>query len=299
MWLKSITVSEHPPLSLSIKEWSRRGLPCVLIHGFGDAACVWDHLAARIAPQYRVIAMDLRGHGNSDWDPEARYDTETFTGDLTKVVESFGFDQMVLVAHSLGADVAIRFAAANGARVVALVIVDFGPELDKAGVDEIVRNFVAMPRAFASAEEYAQWLIARRPLADPDMLRQFARHNLRQSPTQTWEVKSDATLASRSQISKFDAQDGRYSSPGLWPALTRIKCPTLLVRGIGSGILRYDVASRMVDNTLADARLATIAAAGHSVMMDNPAAFSASVISFLSGIAARGSQARRQAAKMS
>ena len=188
MWQKSVIVCDRHNLSLSVKEWSRRGRPCVLIHGFGDAVCVWDHLAIRLAPQFRVLAMDLRGHGNSDWDPEARYDTETFTADLTKVVAAFGLDQMILVAHSLGADVAIRFAAENASRVLALVIVDFGPELDRAGVDELVRNFTGTPRAFASAEEYAEWLIAHRPLADPGLLRQFARYTVRQSSTQSWEV---------------------------------------------------------------------------------------------------------------
>ncbi len=234
-----------------------------------------------MAPQFRVLAMDLRGHGDSDWDPEARYDSETFTGDLTKIAAAFAFDRMVLVAHSLGADVAIRFAAENIARVAALVIVDFGPELDKAGVDELVRSYIAMPRTFASAEEYAQWLIARRPLADPSLLRRFARYNLRQLPSRSWELKSDATLATRSQISQFDATDGRYCCPDLWPALTRIKCPTLVIRGMGSGIFRYDVASRMVERALPDGRLANIAAAGHSVMMDNPIEFSANVIGFL------------------
>jgi len=245
---------------------------------------VWDHLAIRIAPHFRVLAIDFRGHGNSDWDPEARYDTETLTADLTNVAEAFGFDQIILVAHSLGADVAIRFAAKHPSRVAALVIVDYGPELDKAGVDELLRNFVTTPRAFASREDYTQWLIARRPFADPGLLRQFARYNLRQSSAQSWELKSDAALASRSQISKFDAADGCYHSPDLWQALARIKCPTLVVRGLGSGVLRHDVANRMVETTLTDGRLATIAAAGHSVMMDNPVEFSASVTGFLSGI---------------
>ena len=61
---------------LSVTEWSRRGLPCVMLHGFGDAGCVWNYLAIRLAPRFRVAAMDLRGHGDSDWDPETRYDIE-------------------------------------------------------------------------------------------------------------------------------------------------------------------------------------------------------------------------------
>jgi pimeloyl-ACP methyl ester carboxylesterase len=228
--------------------------------------------------------MDLRGHGNSDWDPEERYDTETFTADLTKVVSAFGFEKMILVAHSLGADAAIRFTIENAARVAALVIVDFGPELDKAGVDQLMQNYSAMPRGFLSDEEYTQWLIAHRPLADPGLLRRFARYNLRQSSSGAWELKSDKALAMKSQVSKFETIDGRYCIPDLWAALTRITCPTLVIRGMGSGVLRYDVANRMVERTLARGRLFTVARAGHAVMMDNPTEFSANVLSFLATV---------------
>jgi pimeloyl-ACP methyl ester carboxylesterase len=286
MWRKSVIASEGRGLALSVTEWSRRGLPCVMLHGFGDAGCVWNYLAIRLAPQFRVAAMDLRGHGDSDWDPEARYDAQTFTADLTSAAAAFGFQRMILIGHSLGADVAIRFAADNAARVAALVIVDFGPELDEQGIDEILRSFAATPPSFESQEDYAEWLVARRPLADPTLLRQFARQSLRAASPRDWRPKADAALASRSQISRIVASDGRYRDPDLWPMLARISCPSLVVRGSGSGVLPSDVASRMSEQALWDGRLATIGAAGHAVMMDNPAEFCASVVDFLSRIAA-------------
>jgi pimeloyl-ACP methyl ester carboxylesterase len=285
MWRRSVVVCEKHAIALAVVEWSRRGLPCVLLHGFGDAACVWGNLATRIMPEFRTVAMDLRGHGDSGWDPETKYDTETLTADLTKVLALFGFERMVLVGHSLGAAVAMRFAAENAARTAGLVIVDFGPELDEGGVDEVVRAFVEMPRTFASTEHYADWLIARRPLADPNQLRQLARCSLRQSP-QGWELKADAALATNSQISRLEANGGRYHFPELWPALEQIKCPSLVIRGMGSGVLPSDVARRMVDHALSAGRLATIPGAGHAVMMDNPGEFANSVVGFLSDISA-------------
>lgn len=285
MWPKSVSVCDRRGVSVSVTEWSRRGLPCILLHGFGEASCVWNHLAIRIAPQLRVVAMDLRGHGNSDWDPDGRYDIETFVSDLSKTVAAFGFKRMILVGHSLGAEVAIRFTADNAPCVAALVIVDFGPECGKAGIDEVLQSYAAMPRAFVSTEEYAEWLIERRPLADPELLRQFARYNLRRSSARDgWEPKSDIALAASSPISGLEISDGRYCWPDLWPELARIICPSLVVRGMGSGVLPDDVARRMVDRALPDARLMTITAAGHAVMMDNPAEFSAGVSGFLAGI---------------
>jgi pimeloyl-ACP methyl ester carboxylesterase len=286
MWRRSVVVCERPSIALSIVEWSRRGIPCLLLHGLGDAACVWNHLAIRIMSEFRTVAMDLRGHGDSDWDPETRYDTETLIADLAKIIAVLGFDRIILVGHSLGAAIAIRFAAENPARMAGLVIVDFGPELDEIGVNEVLRGFVDMPRTFTSAEEYTRWLIARRPLADPNQLRQFARCSLRQSPEQGWELKADAALATSSQMSNLEVGQGRYRYPELWSALERIKCPSLVIRGMASGILPHDVAVRMAEQTLSAGRLTTIGGAGHAVMMDNPGEFSSSVVNFLSGIAA-------------
>jgi pimeloyl-ACP methyl ester carboxylesterase len=285
MWRRSIVVSEKHLIALSVTEWSRRGLPCVLLHGLGDAACVWNHLAKRLMPEFCTVALDLRGHGDSNWDPETRYDTETFTADLSKIVAALGFERVVLVGHSLGAAVAMRFAAENASRMVGVVIVDFGPELDEKGVNEILRTFADMPRRFASAEAYAEWLMTRRPLADPDAVLEFARCSLRRSSAGDWEVKADAALASTSQISMLECSKGRYRYPALWPSLEQIKCPSLVIRGIGSGVLPSDVATRMVERALPTGRLATIGAAGHAVMMDNPNDFSNSVASFLGDLA--------------
>jgi pimeloyl-ACP methyl ester carboxylesterase len=234
----------------------------------------------------RVLAIDLRGHGNSDWDPAARYDTATFTADLATALAVPGFERIILIGHSLGADVAIRFAADNAARVAALIVIDFGPELVKAGVDEVMRAYRETPRNFASPDDYAQWLIEHRPFADQKLLRQFARCSLRQSPADGWVLKADPALAASSLLGRFEAADARYCDPQMWVDLARIKCPSLVVRGMGSGVFPYDVAGRMVERSLSAGRLATIAAAGHSVMLDNPAELSASVVGFLAGIPA-------------
>jgi pimeloyl-ACP methyl ester carboxylesterase len=286
MWRKSVIVCDKHYLALSVMEWSRRGFPCVLLHGLGDAGCVWNYLAIRIMSDFRTVAVDLRGHGDSDWDPETRYDTDALTDDLTKIIAALGFERVILIGHSLGAAAAIRFAAHNAARVAALVIVDFGPELDQIGVDEVLRGFADMPRTFASVEEYFQWLMAHRPLADPDQLRHLARCSLRQSPSQVWELKADAALATNSQISKLQLSQGRYHYPELWSALKRIKCPSQVIRGLGSGVLPHDVAARMTEQTLSAGRLATIGGAGHAIMIDNPGEFSRGVINFLTSIAA-------------
>ena len=281
MWSKSVTVGDADNLGIAVTEWSWRGTPCVLLHGLGDAAFVWSDLAVRIMPYYRVVGFDLRGHGDSDWDPDARYDSTTFAADLARIVAAFGFERFILIGHSLGAAAAIRFAATNPERVIGLIIVDFGPELDFAGVEEVLRTMAEMPRSYGSPDEYAKWLVARRPFGNENLLRRFARRNLRASAANGWVLKSDAALAASSEISTIKSENGRHRIAELWPALGRIKCPTLVIRGMGSGMLGPEVASRMVDQMLPAGRLVTVREAGHAVMMDNPAEFHASVIRFL------------------
>ena len=106
---------------------------------------------------------------------EANYNSHTFTADLAKVINAFGFKKITLIGHSWGAETVIRFAAANPAQVAGLVIVDFGPELAQTGVDEVLKGFAEMPRSFTSVDEFTKWLTVRRPLAEPRLL----THNLR------------------------------------------------------------------------------------------------------------------------
>ena len=284
MWTRSIAVCDK--LSVHAVEWSRRGLPCVLLHGLGDNASVWSHLAPRLMNRFRIVAVDLRGHGNSDWDPQARYDAATFTADLAKAIAAFGFERTILIGHSWGAETAIRFAAANPAKVEALVIADFGPELAQAGVDEVIKGFGEMPRSFASADEYARWLTERRPLAEPRLLGQFARYSLQPAAGGQCGIKTDAALATQSEISQLEPKNGRYYFSDLWDLMARIECPSLVVRGALSGVLPPDVAARMVERALPAGRLETISMAGHAVMLDNPVAFARCIDAFLTRAAA-------------
>jgi esterase len=280
MWVRSIAVGEKQDISIQVIEWSRRGMPCILLHGFGDNSSVWSQLAPLIMSRFRVVAIDLRGHGNSDWDPQTRYDTQTLTADLAAVTGSFGFERMILIGHSWGASIATRFSAENPDVVAGLVIVDFGPELAEAGVQEILKGFAETPPGFATSDEYVRWLAARRPFANLKALEQYARYGLRQTAEGHYQIKNDAALGTKSEIAQLTPENGRYHIADLWAALESIKCRTLIMRGAASGVFPRDVAARMVER-MPGAQLQSIGAAGHAVMMDNPTEFSARVAEFL------------------
>ena len=70
---------------IHVLEWSTEGVPLLLLHGFGNEAHIWDDFAPAVAPYYRTIAMDHRGHGDSDWDSEQRYGYEAMVRDVESV----------------------------------------------------------------------------------------------------------------------------------------------------------------------------------------------------------------------
>ena len=265
-------------------EWSQDGVPLLLLHGFGNEAHIWDDFAPAVAPHYRTLAMDHRGHGDSDWDPEGRYDHDSMVRDVESATAALGIERLVLVGHSLGGRIATLFADRNATRMAGLVLVDIGPDLDPRGVTRIQIDVASAPQpTFASVEEYARALTLAYPAGRPDALLRMARHGIRRREDGRYELKMDPRLrgVGATESPEAAADRGRAMSELLWKALARISCPTLVVRGAASDVLAPDTADRMVEETLAQGRLAVVPQAGHSVMTDNPDGFREAVTSFV------------------
>jgi pimeloyl-ACP methyl ester carboxylesterase len=273
-------------LAIHVLEWSDAGTPLVFVHGFGNEAHIWDDLAPVVAPHYRTVAVDLRGHGDSDHDPERRYDYEHHVADLEAVTAALGIERLALVGHSFGGRTSILFAAKHPERMAGLVIVDIGPEHDPRGTTRI--RMEVMQRgdgSFADPGEYERVLAHNFPAGSPDALRRMARHELRRRADGRFERKVDpAFMAGRPGEGEADAEaHERDTAKRLWDALARIPCPTLVVRGAASDILSPEIADRMVDDVLAKGQLAIVPRAAHSVMTDNPAGFAEAVTAFVLG----------------
>jgi pimeloyl-ACP methyl ester carboxylesterase len=273
-------------LTLHVLEWSAQGVPFVLLHGFGNEGHVWDDLAPALAPYYRTLAFDLRGHGDSDRDPQARYDYDHHVADLEAAVGALGIARLVLCGHSFGGRVATLFAARHPDRMAGLVIVDAGPELDARGVVRIVVDGERqLDASFASVADYERTLARAYPAARPGVLARLARHGLRARADGRFERKTDPAFhrrAAQASPQQADARE-RETTRRLWEALRRIPCPTLVVRGAASDVLSPEVAERMVEEALPAGRLVVVAQAGHSVMTDNPEGLAEAVAGFALG----------------
>jgi pimeloyl-ACP methyl ester carboxylesterase len=281
----SLRVPATNGLTLHALEWSAEGVPMVLIHGFGNEAHLWDDFAPTVAEHYRVVAVSLRGHGDSDWDPEGRYDYDSHVADLVAVTDALGIDRMVLVGFSLGGRVAMLYAGLHPEKLAGLVIVDSAPELDARGTTRI-RMEVAEHQApaFSSIAEYETVLAHNYPVAAPEAIKRMAKHGLKQREDGKWVLKMDTAYRGvdgpRLSADDMAAHEAKNMKK-MWAALEKLPCPTLVVRGAASDIMSPDVADRMVEEVIPNATLAVIPQAAHSVMTDNPKGFNDAVGKFV------------------
>jgi pimeloyl-ACP methyl ester carboxylesterase len=271
-------------LTLAALEWSTEGVPLLLLHGFGNEAHFWSDLAPAVAPYYRTIALDLRGHGESDADPEGRYEHLSMARDLEAVTDALGLARVAIIGHSMGGRVALRYAGRNLARMAGLVLVDSGPELDARGTTRIRLETGKRSLTFESLSEYEELLAHLYPSARPRTLAALARTGLRRRSDGRYERKLDGDLIRR-QETLSEEQRRAWSeaeSKALWDALARVPCPTLVIRGAASDVLSAETAERMAE-TAPKGTFAEIAGAGHSVLLDNPDGFRQAITDFVLG----------------
>lgn len=239
----------------------------ILVHGFGDHSHTWGELLAQLAAGYSVLALDLRGHGDSQWDPRSEYRIERFVSDLATLLEQLGIDSFSLAGHSLGATIALQIAALLPRKIRRLALVEFNIDPTPEALEATLAQFNEQFRIYGSPEDYHAFLEARRPAADRAALLRYARHAVRPRAAGGYEVKCDPQLRRLYVDFKDPAQSARNRT-----ALLRLSCPLLLVRGQGSAVLTKPAAQQIV-NLVPSTQLCVVPGAGHSIMLDRPQEF--------------------------
>jgi pimeloyl-ACP methyl ester carboxylesterase len=258
---------------LSLSHWGSTPPRIVCIHGFADGGYVWSPFAPQLTHYAGVLALDLRGHGDSAWDPVGVYNTNKFVADAQTIVNECCADDILLVGHSLGGEVAIRLASGNRRRVRALVLVDSSPGSSAEGVSLVRHGFSSKAGVYTSKAAYRQALGDSMPLADGEMLELCVRHTLTGSD-EVCRLKCDPRLADM-ELS------GRREE--LWPLLESLHLPCLLIRGEASAVVPRQLSVAMM-RRVRNLRCATVALAGHAVMMDNPQEFGSILRSFVASV---------------
>lgn len=259
-------------LSLGAREWGGQGIPCVLLHGIGEGAFVWDDFAREICDQWRVLAIDLPGHGTSSWLPSGKYSLDAHVAAVASALEALQLERLVLVGHSLGGDVAVRLVPRLGGALRGLALVDTGPETDAEAPVVVATQMRESQRSYETVAQYGDWLCAQRGMVRPDILRRHAEAALKPRAQGGFELCTDPALVGMLEVEPDDTW---------WNlALPQLRVPTLLVRGLGSSVLTAPLAKTML-SLLPNASLSVVGGAGHGVMSDNPEGFSDAILPFL------------------
>ena len=261
-------------------DWGTSGLsPVVFLHGDGLNAHTWDLVCAALRPDWHCLALDQRGHGESEWSPQMDYATESHVGDLDAFVNALGLERFVFVGMSLGGVNALAWAGKHSRRLAGLVLVDVGPEIRFDGVRKIAA-FTSDATPLDSVDQFVERAMAFNPRRNRELLRRSLLHNLRRMPDGRWMWKYD-----QRHRGKVDPDAYARRRELLWSAVDAVECPSLVVRGAQSDVFHDEDAERLA-NRFQRGRWVRIEGAGHTVQGDNPADLLVSLREFLDEVAA-------------
>ena len=256
-------------------DWGTEGKrPILFLHGGALTAHTWDLCCLALRDDYHCLALDQRGHGDSDWAPDANYSIAAQREDVKGFAEAVGLDDFVLVGMSMGAINGLAYAIEHPETLSALVLIDAGPNVRRPGSSRI-RDFVNGGAEPETLEANIERALEFNPRRDPLILRRSLMHNLRRQEDGNWVWKYDRR--------RFQAMGGDHHAAerrSLAEGLARVTCPTLIVRGAESDVFHDEDAERLAAG-LPDGRWIKIPKAGHTVQGDNPKDLVAALREFL------------------
>ncbi|MBM3939417.1 MAG: alpha/beta hydrolase [SAR202 cluster bacterium] len=268
---KHVTVNG---LRLSYLDWGGAGRPWLLcLHGFTEQAHIFDEFAEAVSPRHRVLSLDFRGHGESQWAPDG-YTRDKYLADVTAFVGALGIDEATIVGLSLGGIVGMLHAAAQPRGVKRLVLADIGPETGDGATRQRAGR-PPRPMGFASFDDAFAWSRSGSWFSGPDeQVRKDLANKLRRRDDGKWVWKLDPALF------EPPARPDPITTERLWRAFEAIACPIMLVRGKDSAFVDDGILARM-RRAQPSLRHADVERAAHIVTVDNPRGFIAATREFL------------------
>jgi pimeloyl-ACP methyl ester carboxylesterase len=257
--------------------------PVLILHGLSFFSYDWIEAATALAADREVVAMDMRGFGDSDFSPKGDYSLAAFAGDAIALADHLGWRHMVLIGHSMGGRNAAYCAAENPARMKALVLVDYSPQNAPAGSKRVRTQVAGTPDTFESVDAAMRYFAS-----DPD-------ERSRRDRFEAYLRKVDGGYALkrdpyfRDQFRRI-LETGEHSKLGvdMWQALERIGCPTLVIRGRRSDMFAAETVAKV---RTANTRFRIVEVeSGHNVAVENQAGFLAQVRPFLQQVEAQHEQ---------
>ncbi|USQ88947.1 alpha/beta hydrolase [Streptomyces phaeoluteigriseus] len=251
----------------------------LLLHGLMGRASHWASTARWLSERHRAVALDQRGHGQSEKPPKAAFTREAYVEDAEAALEQLGLGPAVLVGHAMGALTAWQLAAKRPDLVSGLIICDMrASALGAASQREWADWFESWPAPFATLADVRKWFGEDDPWVErPNPARgEFYAEVMQESPDGWRPVFEPEQMLKSRETWVYDAH---------WEELTQVRCPTLVVRGLDGELGRAE-AQEMV-RVLPRGEYAEVAQAGHLVHYDQPEGWRTAIEPFLDGVLAR------------
>jgi pimeloyl-ACP methyl ester carboxylesterase len=234
------------------------GLPVLLMHGAAAHSRWWDFTAPALTDGYHVLALDRRGHGDSEWAESGQYEIEDYMADMQSVIGKWELGKPFLVGHSGGGLPCILYAALYPDDVRGLALLETRPVYDTEMVERMRSREERPPRKFASLEEARRSFRLTPPTvgAPPEMVEHLSAHSYRRLPDGKW-------------INKLDRRTGRRLHPfnGIqW--MREVTCPVLVLRAGRSTMTDRPALQRLAE-AARDGSLVEIPNADHQVILDS------------------------------
>lgn len=247
---------------MAYTEWGDPDNPevVVCVHGLTRTGRDFDTLARALAPEYRVVCPDVVGRGRSDWLQDKRaYGFPQYVADLITLIARLDVDSIQWVGTSMGGLIGMCVASQVGTPIRRLVLNDVGPLVTAESLRRL-GEYVGKAPLFASLED-AQAYIRNvsapfGPLSD-EQWAHLTEHCVRERPDGQWEMCYDQAIGAPFR------ETFMYVDVDMWPIYDQIRCPTLVVRGAESDLLRPDTAAAMTTRG-PRARVAEVPGVGHA-----------------------------------
>jgi pimeloyl-ACP methyl ester carboxylesterase len=279
--VRRVGVEVGPGRSLSALVWKSGEPELVLLHGGAQNAHTWDTVA--LALDRPLVAIDLPGHGHSDGPgprPDGQLSAEGNAADVADVVRALAPEAQVVVGMSLGGLTAIALTKVAPELVRKLVLVDVVPGITGARAQHIT-DFVNGPRSFASLDELMELTTQFNPTRSPSSLRRGILHNAEQQEDGTWVWRWARHRPPVAESGPVAGGNVESLYGGLWDAVSAIRVPVLLARGMRSDSVLGDDDEEELRRRLPSAQVVHVEGAGHSLQGDTPLELAAIIEEFV------------------
>ena len=251
--------------TMSFLKWGTGEPRLVLVHGGSQNAHTWDTVALGLGES--LIAVDLPGHGHSDWRDDAAYSPASMAADLADLIGTHAKSAEIVVGMSLGGLTSLALAGHSPHLVRKLALVDITPGVTGAKAKAVL-DFVNGPQAFASFDDLLARTIEHNPTRTVSSLRRGILHNAKQLDDGSWQWRYDRRSHVRDAPESGDPVPATALS-ALWDVVSGLGCPLTLFRGSLSPVVDdADVAELL--RRRPDAAVVVVEGAGHSIQGDKP-----------------------------